>query len=275
MKPLNNTSLTGVKEYALYNTVNYKPTVTDSITDVLKKYVSIVMEYMSFISENVNIKKHPYYRYILERGFDTITNVFKILYYFTKNLELTYYHSQKAYYFYIEFIEQISDDQNIFLKLSSRESALFVYKKTIFGINDEYKKNMKVCSKDESTFFDSLDNSVRLYKCVIYYTIRNCKITNEDKTSHFTECCNKVKNYGSLLYNTKLTEEQKNGIYIFINTIMNKEITVEHFYELCEKCTKKISSKNNIYYKLERKIYDAEFTTYLHNSKQFINWFLE
>ena len=139
MKNLDNIA---TKEYALYNTENYKNTLTNSISEILTKYVSIVSEYLYCISEKQNIKKHKYYQYILERGFDTITNVFKILFYFTKNLDLTYYHSQKAYYFYIEFIEQISDDNITFLQLSSRDATTFVYKKTIYEISNEYKKTM-------------------------------------------------------------------------------------------------------------------------------------
>ena len=268
MKNLDNIA---TKEYALYNTENYKNTLTNSISEILTKYVSIVSEYLYCISEKQNIKKHKYYQYILERGFDTITNVFKILFYFTKNLDLTYYHSQKAYYFYIEFIEQISDDQNIFLKLSSRESCLFVYKKTIFGINDEYKKKMKSSSSEEITFFESLDNYFSLYKCIVYYTIpESC-----NTTAYFKECCNKLNNYGTLLHNTKLSEEQKKCIYLVINSLIDRELTIEYFYEICEKFTKQISSKNNIYEKLQSKTYDSKFDTYLYNSKQLINWFLE
>lgn len=50
---------------------------------------------------------------------------------------------KKAYYFYIEFIEQISDNNVTFLQLSSRDAILFVYKRTIFELNNEYIKNIK------------------------------------------------------------------------------------------------------------------------------------
>jgi hypothetical protein len=98
---------------------------------------------MRFISEKTTMKNKLYYKFIFERGIETLLHVFSIIFYYTKNLELTFYHTQKAYYFYIEFIEQISDDNVTFLQLSSRDAVMFVYKKTIFDINNEYKKNIK------------------------------------------------------------------------------------------------------------------------------------
>ena len=60
----------------------------------------------------------------------------------TGYLELSFYHTQKAYYFYIEYIEQISDDNITFLQLTSRDAILFVYKKTIFELNNDCKKKI-------------------------------------------------------------------------------------------------------------------------------------
>ena len=88
------------------------------------------------------MKNYECFIFIIERGIETIMHVFSMLFYYTKNLDLTFYHSQKAYYFYIEFIEQISDDNVSFLQLSSRDATTFVYKKTLYEINIEYKKTM-------------------------------------------------------------------------------------------------------------------------------------
>jgi hypothetical protein len=59
---------------------------------------------------------------------------------YTCNLDLTYYHCQKSYSYYIEFIGQIGDDAVTYLQLNSKDAALFVYKKSIFEILDEVKK---------------------------------------------------------------------------------------------------------------------------------------
>ena len=61
---------------------------------------------------------------------------------YTKNLELTVHHCKKAFLYYVEFIGQIGDDNHTFLQLNSKDATLFVYKKTIFDINNEYKKKV-------------------------------------------------------------------------------------------------------------------------------------
>ena len=136
-------NLSDTSHYILYNTSNYKAVIKNSVSEILKKFVEVIIEYMRFISEKIMMKNKPYYRFIFERGIETLMHVFSFIFYYTKNLELTFYHTQKAYYFYIEFIEQISDDNVTFLQLSSRDAILFVYRKTIYELNNEYKTNIK------------------------------------------------------------------------------------------------------------------------------------
>ena len=113
-------------QYSLYNSDNYKPTISSSIEEIQHTYNLIIAEYGKL--NKMNTSK---YVFITERGLDTISHVFILLLFYTKNLNMTYYHSQKAFYYYIEFIEQITGDTNC-LKLNSTDEMMFVYKKTIF-----------------------------------------------------------------------------------------------------------------------------------------------
>ena len=103
--------------YVLNNMTNYKPIIINSDKVILENFVNILIEYIQFITEKIQMKSINHYRFIIERGMDIMINVFNMLFYYTKNLELSIFHTQKAYYFYIEFIEQISDDNAIFLQL--------------------------------------------------------------------------------------------------------------------------------------------------------------
>lgn len=85
--------------YLLTNVENYKNTLSCSLNEILNKYILVIVNYMKLFSEKINIKKHNYYKFIFIRGLDTITNVFKILLLFTKNIELSYYHSQRHFIF--------------------------------------------------------------------------------------------------------------------------------------------------------------------------------
>jgi hypothetical protein len=113
------------------------------------KYVNVVNQYLLFGIETIKNKNSEYLKYILIKGLFTISHVFKMLLLFTRNLDLTYYHCQKSYSYYIEFIGQIGDDAVTYLQLNSKDAALFVYKKTIFDINHEHKKNYYETKSEE------------------------------------------------------------------------------------------------------------------------------
>ena len=133
-----------MKDNSLQNIENYKK--DDSVVfydemDVYMKYVNVINQYLLFGIGTIKNQNSEYLKYILIKGLFTISHVFKMLLLFTGNLDLTYYHCQKSYSYYIEFIGQIGDDAVTYLQLNSKDAALFVYKKTIFDINQEYKKN--------------------------------------------------------------------------------------------------------------------------------------
>lgn len=134
-----------------------------SIPEIMEKYATLVCEYVSFINDKHNISHKKHFPYLLERGLDTITHVFIMILFYTKNLELTYYHSQKSFYFYVEFIEQILDVQHTFLHLSSRDASIFVYKKTIYEINQECRKETENSPHDEEQF-KKINAYTQMYK---------------------------------------------------------------------------------------------------------------
>lgn len=134
-----------------------------SILEIMEKYATLVCEYIAFISDKKNISHKKHFPYLLERGLDTITHVFVMILFYTKNLELTYYHSQKSFYFYVEFIEQILDVQHTFLHLSSRDASIFVYKKTIYEINQECRKETENSPHDDEQF-KKINAYTQIYK---------------------------------------------------------------------------------------------------------------
>jgi hypothetical protein len=95
MKP----PLTEYTQYVLYNVENYKPLIQNTPQEILAKFVEVIIEYMRLIAEKINIKNKQYYVFIFERGIEILIHVFSMVFYYTKNLELTFYHSQKSYYF--------------------------------------------------------------------------------------------------------------------------------------------------------------------------------
>jgi hypothetical protein len=159
-------TLDNIKTISLSNIENYQQHISVSFDEIIDKYLKIVSEYMILLSENIYITNLVYFKFILIRGLDTINTIFRMILFYTKNISLANYHSQKAFYMYIEFIEQISDVQNSFLQLSSRDAVLFVYKKTIFEINHEFRKKIKEENIKEQ-IFEKIDKYLIVSK--IYY----------------------------------------------------------------------------------------------------------
>lgn len=142
---------------------SFNKELNQSVPEIMEKYVSLVVEYTTFIRDKNNILYKKHYPYILARGLDTITHVFIMILFYTKNIELTYYHSQKSFYYYVEFIEQILDVQHTFLHLSSRDASIFVYKKTIYEINQEHRKETENNVHDDEQF-KQINAYAQIYK---------------------------------------------------------------------------------------------------------------
>jgi hypothetical protein len=142
---------------------SFNKELNQSVPEIIEKYVSLVIEYTMFIRDKKNILYKKHYPYILARGLDTITHVFIMILFYTKNIELTYYHSQKSFYYYVEFIEQILDVQHTFLHLSSRDASIFVYKKTIYEINQEHRKETENNFEDDERF-KKINAYAQIYK---------------------------------------------------------------------------------------------------------------
>ncbi len=142
------------------NVENYNKTFefTDTKPYIIR-YVEIINEYMLYVVENMIIQDDTYLLFLIRRGVETIMHCFKFLLMYTKNLDLTMFQCKKALYYYIEFIGQISDVSlhHSYLQLNSKDATLFVYKKTIFDLNNEYRKEFASiqgnCSITDNTNF--------------------------------------------------------------------------------------------------------------------------
>ena len=130
-----------MNNHILQNSDNYLHEYSHNTHEIFVKYTAIISEFICQYNENIKIKKIEYYNYVFIKGIETLCHVFKTILLYTKNLNITYIQCQKAVYYYIEFICQIGDSSHSFLQLNSKDATLFVYKKTIFEINNEIIKD--------------------------------------------------------------------------------------------------------------------------------------
>jgi hypothetical protein len=221
---------------------------------------------MQLIAEKINIKNKQYYIFIFERGIETLIHIFSMIFYYTKNLELTFYHSQKAYYFYVEFIEQISDDNITFLQLSSRDALLFVYKKTIFEISNDRKKSCKPLTPDEHAIVSYTDVHMHIYKKLVSFILLHNDFKYENKLYYINTCCDKIQKIATTINKFKIKKNsllKEECIYAFVNFLTNKQTeisSIDVFFDMLNKFIDQIKQKKSAINekKLINKLY--EFT---------------
>jgi hypothetical protein len=276
---LTNNTLSDNSQFILYNTSNYKAVIDNSVSEILTKFVEVIIEYMRFISEKIIMKNKAYYRFIFERGVETLIHVFSVIFYFTKNLELTFYHTQKAYYFYIEFIEQISDDNVTFLQLSSRDAILFVYKKTIFDLNNEYKKNIQEPTFEEKTILSTVDTYTNIYKSIVLFIINHNDfyklVKYENKNEYINTSCNAIEFISETLNKNKIKSNHIECVYLFITLLDDRKIEILDFFRLLDEFIKKVISKKKFDEKvIKNKIYDSELSNFINNNElnKIVEW---
>ena len=273
--PKNDNSLSENSNYILYNVTNYKNNINNTLCEILTKFVRVIVEYMRFIAEKITMKNKQYYKFIFERGIETLIHIFSMIFYYTKNLELTFYHCQKAYYFYIEFIEQISDDNITFLQLSSRDAILFVYKKTIFDLNNEYRKNIPEPSIEEKNILSLVDSHTNIYKNIVEYIINHKDFTYDNKIEYINKCCNYIETFSENLKKNKIKKNIIECIYLFTNLLADKQIEIDMFFNLLDDFVKKINIKKKVNEKIiKNKIYDGEINNYIVNNEvnKIVDW---
>jgi hypothetical protein len=268
--------------YSFDNLDNYNENLNNTSNEIIKKYCEIICEFLKIIFEKIKIKKNNYCQFIILRGVDTVTNVFNIMLYYTKNLDMTYYHCQKSYYYYVEFIEQISYDQHIFLQLTSRDACNYVYKKNIFELNKDIKKNMDPIKKEVKIKFDIVNEYTFIFKYILETAI--CKIDLENKSSEIKiELIDKLDAIYESIYLLNL-DVQSIEIICKCFELINKfnfdiehELYLEIIFNILNKCSKNTSKhisniEKNIHITNENKFY-FDYNSY--DLDRFLNCFLK
>jgi len=161
-----------MKNNSLNSTDNYKSVIEENETVLFLKYVGLIHELFECVSENINIKNNEYSKHILIKGIKNTLYIYTFLLLYTKNLELTVYHTQKSILYYVEFMGQLGEDNHNFLKLSSKDATMFVYKKTIFDVNNEYKQQY-IETQDTKYKLSILKQYISIYNNIVIQVVLN------------------------------------------------------------------------------------------------------
>ena len=283
MKPnINNNSNSNSNSntnFSLQNIENYKKNIDVNLSEIMEKYSQIVIEYLKYIMKTIEFKKNKIIKFINLRGLNTVTHVFKYILYYTKDLNITFYQCEKAFYFYVEFVTQISDDDKAFLQLSSRDAINYVYKKTIFDINYEIKKNLMIETIETietKTKFDFFDIYVNIYSKLIEKIIENDLFYNENYLILIKSIENIVNilNHGNI-QNLKDIHLLESIIFHLSFKVNDVKLFCEIILQLIKKIIKEPILIEIIHNKLKTHILDfTEMKLYeiIKNNKKFIEF---
>ena len=259
------------------NSDNYNKVLNDSLFNIYRSYLTLISEYLTFSTENIVIQKEIYLKYVLIRGIETLKNIFSILLLYTKNLELVNYHCQKSYYYYVEFIGQIGDDNHSFLQLNSKDATLFVYKKTIFEINNDFKTVFTSPTGSELKIINDTKMLISITNNIVNYFIQSSDSENIKEKKPIKQEINNIKKFMENLMKYESKKYFSNNL-VTINKIIEyliiKKFKYNKLISFLEIFIKRIytSSYNNK--KLENKINNIEFDNILLNSSniKILNW---
>jgi hypothetical protein len=176
----------------------------------------------------------------------------------------------------------------MFLQLSSRDATTYVYKKTIFEINNTYRKSI-LYTKEISDKFDLINNYIKFYNIILLKIINSesfLSLYDKEYIKKIGKICNKINSL-------RFDKNNLDVLGLFINTIDDKTVSIDKFIEIILLYLKKIQKNINvtnvtnvtnatntanatkIIQKIKEKIYVEEFDTYLQEStEKFVNWVL-
>ena len=76
---------------------NYNETYETNEKDMFAKYMQIIAEFCGQAEETINVKSLEYYKYVVIRGLETITHVYRMLLLYTRNVGLSFYNCKRLF----------------------------------------------------------------------------------------------------------------------------------------------------------------------------------
>jgi hypothetical protein len=237
------------------NEKNYNIDYLFKDNQILIYYLEIFNEYL-FEFKNINLDKYDNINEIITNGFNTISNVFKLILLYSKNIDLASNYSKKAIHIYIEFIKYI-DNESKYFKISITDATLFVNKNTIFNINENMKQNY-ITNNDHYY----IENNINLYCNIINLNLENL-LNNINLFSDILIILNNINNL-----NFYLIEITNNNTSIIINKYL---VNIYKFNNII--CSLKLPNFILLLeYFCKKKLYNMDFNIILNNIDKLVHY---
>ena len=113
-------------KYAICDSDNYNINIKNfNFKNYYKLYIQIILDFLAHVNEQTHFRNKNYFIFIVKRGILTLSHIFHFLLLYTKNINLTITHCRKSIFYYVEFIEQVSNENHIYLQLNFKRRCSF------------------------------------------------------------------------------------------------------------------------------------------------------
>lgn len=176
------------------------------IENIIFHYTNIVADYFEHMIQSELLNKLNNNTYIFIIGLNAVLHIYKLSLLNSRSFETAQFLCQKAYYCYLEYIEQMNKS-NLLHNLNNSDAIIFVYKKTISDSN--------ILNITEN---NNLNNSLLTTKYFI-----NANITESREELEIILNCISVVTKSILFFKSDYIFEKKDSILSEIN---NKNISI-------------------------------------------------
>jgi hypothetical protein len=263
----------------LLDITNYNKSITQKILyDSMNIYIFIAGQCVQYLLKNLKTTNKGYLNFIITRGLSTLQHIHNMIFMYTKNSNLLQHHLEKGYLYYVEFVSQIGEDTNSYIKLNSKDATLFVYKKTIYDINQEYRNEMKLTKADKryilkmKTFTDCYN---LLFLNLMELQIDDL-VKSSDKLKEYMKCNKDFDRLISIIYNIFIKKDYETFSKIIKDLsyiLMKEKITAVKYLKIYILLSNKYYKKDLEYKSFKKKIYDKNNQN-INNltSLKYVNW---
>lgn len=127
--------------------------------DLILKYTILIYEYIHIMHTSEIISELENQTAVIQIGMQSITHIYKLAFFLSKQISTAVCHSQKGMYCYLEYIEQMNKT-NMLHNLDNTDAVVFIYNKTlteIYGQNPSTNMMTNILSISENDNYKGPD----------------------------------------------------------------------------------------------------------------------
>lgn len=134
-------------------------------TELIEKYTTILYEYFHIMHTSEIVNTLDNQAEVIQIGMQSITHIYKLAFFLSKQISTAVCHSQKGMYCYLEYIEQMNKT-NMLHNLDNVDAVVFIYNKTlseIYGQNPPTTMMTNILSISENDSYKG--SGIDFMKC--------------------------------------------------------------------------------------------------------------